>query len=197
MVIYSGASRVGEELRFLVLLACLAVVALGLAACGGSEHPSAFARDVPPDITLLQAIDFDNVKMVQRHMEYGTDPNEVFIPAGYPFAGASALHQAVLKNNAEIVRLLLENGAQIEFRARDEFEATPLMWAAYWGLFDMAKLLLEEGADVNALDSYGNTPLDAASVENPFIGEKGADAFIENREKIRKLLMENGGRTDN
>ena len=38
------------------------------------------------------------------------------------------------------------------------------------------------------LDSYGSTPLDAASVENPFIGKEDADGFIENREKIRKLL---------
>ena len=181
----------------MALLACLALAALGLAACGGSEHPSADEENVPPDITLLQAIDFDNVKMVQRHMEYGTDPNKVFIPEGYPFAGASALHQAILKNNVEIVRLLLENGGHLEIKARDEFKGTPLTWAAYWGLFDMAKMLLEKGADVNPKDAYGNSPLDAASVENPFVGKEDADAFIESREKIRKLLRDNGGTAGN
>ena len=184
-------------MRFLAIFTCLMLVVLGFAACGGSEDPPAEEKNVPPDITLLQAIDFDNVKMVQRHMDYGTDPNEVFIPEGYPFAGASALHQAVLKNNAEIVRLLLGNGADIEMRARDEFKGTPLIWAAYWGLYEMAELLLDEGADVNGSDSYGSTAMDAASVENPFIGKDDADAFIENREEIRKLLRENGGRAGN
>lgn len=178
-------------------MVCLTLAALGLVACGGSEGPSADEKNVPPDITLLQAIDFDNVKMVQRHMEYGTNPNEVFIPEGYPFAGASALHLAVLKDSAEIVRLLLENGANLEIKAKEEFKATPLMWAAYWGLYDMARLLLEEGADVNAPDSYGSTPLDGASVENPFIGKEDAEGFIKNREKIRKLLRENGGNAGN
>lgn len=63
-------------------------------------------------------------------MEYGTYPNRVFIPKGYPFAGASAVHQAALENNAEVVRLLLKNGANIEIISKDEFQGTPLMWAA-------------------------------------------------------------------
>ena len=182
-------------MRLLALLACLALAVLVLAACGDPEGPIADEKKAPPDITLLQAIEFENITMVQRHVEYGTDPNEVFIPEGFPFAGASALHHAVLKNNAEVVRLLLDNGADIEIKAKDQFEGTPLIWAAYWGLYDMAKLLLEEGADVNGSDSYGGTPLDAASVENPFIGKEDADGFIENRGKVRELLRENGGRT--
>lgn len=182
------------ELRIFALLACLTLGMLVVWACGGSDAPAPVEVKVQPDITLLQAIEFENVEMVRRHMEYGTDPDEVYIPAGFPFAGASSLHHAVLKRNREIVRLLLANGADIEIKAKDEFEGTPLMWAAFWGLYEMAKLLLEEGADVNAPDVNGATPLVGASVQNPFIGKEDAEGFIENRAKIRELLRERGGR---
>ena len=105
-------------------------------------------------------------------MAYGTDPNDVFIPPDIPFEGASALHLAVLKSNAPIVQVLLDNGADIEIKAKDVFEATPLIWAAYWGIPEMVRVLLEAGANINAEDANGFTPLDAASVENPFIARR-------------------------
>ena len=185
-----------EDLRVLMLMTCLTLAMVMITACGddGKSDSATIVEDrVQPDIPLLTAVDYGLSEMVLVHMEYGTDPNEAFIPEGLPFAGASALHLAVLKNNEEVARLLLENGADIEIKARDEFEATPLIWAAYWGLYDMAKLLLEEGANVNATDSYGSTPLVGASVENPFIDKDDVKGFIENREKIRALLKENGG----
>ena len=182
-------------MRIVAIFACLAFAALGMAGCGGSDAPSPAEEKVQPDITLLQAIEFENVQILQQHMDYGTDPNAVYIPEGFPFAGASALHLAVLKDNGEIVKLLLENGADIEIKAKDQFQSTPLTWAAFWGLYEMAKLLLEEGADVNALDVDGNTPLVGASVQNPFVGKEEVEAFIENRAKIRELLKEHGGRT--
>ena len=182
-------------MRILALLACLALAVSALVACGGSGETPTEEEKIPPDITLLQSIEFENVEMVRRHIEYGTDPNKVYIPEGFPFAGASALHLAVLKDNGEVVRLLLHNGADIEIKAKDAFGGTPLMWAAFWGLYDMAKVLLEEGADVNGPDVNGATPLDGASAENPFIGKEDVDGFIENRGRVRELLRENGGRT--
>ena len=73
---------------------------------------------------LLDAIDQDNADVVREHMEFGTDPNETFIPPGIPFAGASALHLAVLKDNREIAQVLLDNGADIDIRARDRVQGT-------------------------------------------------------------------------
>ena len=143
----------------------------GLGACGVPAIPAPTEEKVQPDITLLQAIEFENVEIVRQHLDYGTDPNVVYIPEGFPFAGASALHLAVLKDNGEIVKLLLDNGAKIEIKAKDEFQSTPLTWAAFWGLYDMAKLLLEEGADVNAPDVSGGTPLVGARCAEPICGE--------------------------
>lgn len=180
------------KLRTVAILACLTFAVLGLAGCGGSDAPAPTEEKVQPDITLLQAIEFENVQIIKQHMDYGTDPNMVYIPDGFPFAGASALHLAVLKDNGEIVKLLLDNGADIEIKARDEFKSPPLTWAAFWGLYDMVKLLLEEGADVNSPDVNGSTPLVGASVQNPFVGKDDVEAFIENRAKIRELLKEHG-----
>ena len=146
----------------------------------------------PPALPLLDAIDQDNADVVRDHMESGTDPNKTFIPPGIAFAGASALHVAVLKDNREIVQLLLDNGADIDIRALDDSEGSPLEWAAYFGLKDMAVFLVESGADINARNAYGTTPLDAAYANNPFIPEKDRKQFNENRSLIIAYLSERG-----
>ena len=186
-------------MRITVVLAVLAL-ALLVGACGGepkdeSSSPQTQKAGVSPDIPLLTAINYDLVEVVEQHMTYGTDPNDVFIPREIPFEGASALHLAVLKSNAPIVQVLLDNGADIEIKAKDVFEATPLIWAAYWGIPEMVRVLLEGGANINAEDANGFTPLDAASVENPFIAQEDVETFISGRAEIRELLKEYGGRT--
>ena len=188
-------------MKITVVLAVLVLaLVLVIGACGGESkvEPPALATQkvgVSPDIPLLTAIDYDLVDVVEQHMAYGTDPNDVFIPPKIPFEGASALHLAVLKSNAPIVEVLLDNGANIEIKARDAFKATPLIWAAYWGIPEMVRLLLEAGANVNAEDTNGFTPLDAAGVENPFIAKEDAETFIRSRAEIRELLKEHGGRS--
>ena len=41
---------------------------------------------------------------------------------------------------------------------------TPLHWAANRGRIDVARLLVENGADINKADESGKTPLDLASM---------------------------------
>ena len=75
--------------------------------------------------------------------------------------GAYPLHLAVVKGNKEIVQILLDNGAQIDLKAKNKDEATPLAWAAFFGQKDMVSLLIESGAPINVLDANHSTPLDA------------------------------------
>ena len=63
------------------------------------------------------------------------------------FAGdyqKTALHWAAEKNHAEVARLLLDAGADIE--ATTSWDATPLEWAATMGSSSVADLLLARGA---------------------------------------------------
>ena len=90
------------------VIGLVAAMLLAAVACGPK----------PPGTPLLDAIDQENAEVVREHMEFGTDPNETFIPPGIPFEGASALHVAVLKENREIAQLLLDNGADIDIRAK-------------------------------------------------------------------------------
>ena len=148
-----------------------------------------------PPISLLDAIDQDEAEAVREHMESGADPDETFVPQGIPFAGASALHVAVLKNNREIVQILLDSGADIDIRARDQFGGSPLEWAVFFGIKDMSVFLVESGADVNAKNNVGTTPIDAAGSDNPFVEEKDLAEFKENRAFLKDYISERGAKS--
>jgi len=55
---------------------------------------------------------------------------------------------AISKGHTEIVKLLLEYGADADYRT-SEYDDTPLMLAARKGYTEIIKLLLEYGADIN------------------------------------------------
>ena len=147
-------------------------------ACGERE----------PSSTLLDAIDQKNAVLVQQHIDFGTNINLSFIPSGIPFEGASALHLAVIKNNIEILNLLLINGAATEVKSRDAFGGTPLHWAAYWGLKDETLALVEAGANIQATDRLGSTPRDLAGSFNPFVPTRDLNTFTKDRAWIKHFL---------
>ena len=154
-------------------------------------HPSCRGEDALPfpDIPILDAVTQGNVMAVQGHIDAGTDLNVVFVPRapGVPAYGGSPLHLAVLFEYENIASLLLNNGADINIRAKDEPGGTPLNWAVWVGNSQMVKFLVEAGADVNAPDKNGYTPLDSV-IGSQFI--KKAD-----RKQIAAILRENGGKT--
>ena len=54
---------------------------------------------------------------------------------------------------------LLRRGADIDSRDDDDYGSTPLHWACLKGHREIALLLLERGADIEAGDEDGRTPL--------------------------------------
>jgi ankyrin repeat protein len=73
--------------------------------------------------------------------------------------GETPLHYAAAKGYGEIVRLLLEAGANVNGSEREE---TPLHIAAEYGAIDAARVLVAAGANLNPINENGFTPLQLA-----------------------------------
>lgn len=75
----------------------------------------------------------------------------------------TALYRAVIVENFELVKILVEAGADVNKKMAKESQGTPLMEAAYRGNLELVKYLVSKGADVNAKNYQGYTVLDVGS----------------------------------
>ncbi len=120
----------------------------------------------------------------------------------------SPLFAAVQTENTHIAKILIENGANMHVRGN--IGRSLLHIAVNKGKCEMVELLLEKGADVNACDSYGSTPIASALTTSPKIvnilqkaGAKGVErvatdeadeilgAIVDgNIEKVRELVSD-------
>lgn len=103
--------------------------------------------------------DDDIVNLILRHSSVDVDARDQ--------SGYMALHLTAVYSSASVARALIREGAT-DVNAVNERGSTPLHFAAAAGDAAIVSLLLDAGADVNVVDSLGNTPLiDAASVSQP------------------------------
>jgi ankyrin repeat protein len=99
---------------------------------------------------------------VQLFLEHGADPC-IKTPAGF-----NALRAATMQGNLAAVTVLLDYGMDITVtvRGKNQDGITLLMLAAQEGHIDVVRLLLQRGADVNALDSGGRNVLLGAALSH-------------------------------
>ena len=89
--------------------------------------------------------------------------------------GWTALHLAAFFGQIEAARMLVERGAPIDARSQNASANTPLHSAAAGRHFMVCDLLIGNGADVNAKQEHGFTPLMAAAQH----GDRGlAELFL-------------------
>jgi ankyrin repeat protein len=139
---------------------------------GANPNAKGHYGDTPLHTAVISDRSPDGV-VILRLLRMGADVNA---PNDY---GDTPLHRAAYHGFTDKVRFFLENKADVSRRAqRGE---TPLLYAARpEGHPDTVLALLDGGADVNAVDNFGITPLHgAAMIGNVEVArvliDKGAD----------------------
>lgn len=109
---------------------------------------------------------------IVERLKGGLDVNTVDI------GGRTLLMEAVIKNDCDLVRILLDWNADVT--VCDNRNWTALHFAVQAEDEESIKLLLKYGAEIDAQDDYGNTPLTRA-----ILGFRGTGEVV-------KLLVANG-----
>ncbi len=150
----------------------------------GSENGVKYNAGKYEIIIAADKGEFDLVKfLLYAHPEYAnvTDGN-----------GFSALFFAAQKGNSEIVKLLLDNKAEVN--SAGNLMETPLTAACATGNSKMVKMLCAKKADVNFRNSQGQTPLIIAVMGKFFdvakiLVESSANLEIKDKYGFTPLLM--------
>ena len=80
--------------------------------------------------------------------------------------GFYPIHTAVHKNYTDIVKMLINNGADVNCKVENNYGATPLHIAIKKGSCSMVTLLVDNGANVTLTNTEGKTPLEWATMKD-------------------------------
>ncbi|XP_033751066.1 putative ankyrin repeat protein RF_0381 [Pecten maximus] len=128
------------------------------------------------DTLLFDAIFSGDKVKVMELVGFGLDKNSVLhCPARWE--GATVLGAAACLGHIEIAQYLLEEGAPVNFTDPCTGRSA-LHWAIIGDQYQMAKLLIKNGADTNIVDKESITPLLRATIGRNY--------------DLTKLLLKNG-----
>ena len=156
--------------------------------------------------TILYAVKADSLEAAKFLIEEGAQAQYID-----GLTSESLLHIAVKNRDKEMVKLLIDNGAYINYRKQCNGEQTPIDYAIETGDLEMVKLLIEKGADINIKTRCCKTLLHTAVEENQkelveFLILKGFDVnardccynksplSLAKTEDMRQLLQKHGAK---
>ncbi|KAH8987324.1 ankyrin repeat-containing domain protein [Lactarius akahatsu] len=140
------------------------------------------ARDEDHDTALHLAAYWGRPEFAQVLLECGTSPNTKNKWGETPLHVLSRGEYKSQEHGVSIARLLLEHGTDVH--TRDEDHGTTLHSAAFGGRLGLAQVLLQCGANPNAKNKWGETPLHLLSRGKYYPQEHGVG--------IARLLLERG-----
>ena len=154
-----------------------AVLALGSAGCSAREGGTPpEAKDPRMARRLSLAVQHGSTEGVKKLLAAGAEVNATS-------GGTTPLASAIFACRLDMVRLLVEHGAEVN--TRDRHGVTPLHLAAREGLLRTAQYLLDRGANVKARDNDGRSPLHDAVCMNDDLGvlliDAGADVSAKDK----------------
>jgi ankyrin repeat protein len=144
-------------------------------------------------LALFQAVQNNSLPEIKQILDR-LPPNQVSIIVNSRTnpessgQGETPLHIAVKNGNREIVKFLLDNGADVN--AGDKYEATPLHFACRNGDGYIARMLVEFGGDLTIKAIDGRTPLDACKTNELRIDL--IKDYIEKLARDKKLNLPKG-----
>ena len=129
---------------------------------------------------LMEAVRSNKTEIVKLLIKSGIDLNAI-----------DNQRKTVLYSvkTAEMAKLLLDSGANINFT---NAYGGPLNSLVHYNNVEVARVFIEHGAPINAIDKYGSTPLNQAASEGKlaiarFLVEHGADIDIKDDEGTSAL----------
>ena len=128
-----------------------------------AKSPAALkAQASPLHKDIIRAVKKGDVATVQRVLKQDATALDA-----RDSDGSTPLHCAAWKGHAEVVKTLLDAGADVNARNQnDHWGDTPLHAAAHGNQRAVAEILIARGANVRAKNPAGRTPLDETKVHN-------------------------------
>ena len=118
-----------------------------------------------PEVDIHTAVMTGNMEAIKQHIAAGSNLNEKD-----PIGGSSPLISACLFGKTVIAKMLIEAGADLNFRNNDG--STALHTASFFCRPEIVKILLDKGADKTIKNKYGLTAYE--SVAGPFADVKNS-----------------------
>ena len=131
-----------------------------------------FSFASPNSEELIEAIESENISMVESLVRYGVDPNE-----GVAMYNTTPLMYAVEVGSVKVVHKLLEHGSDVD--AVDHFGNTPLIQSINANQNDIASLLIINSRNINTKTGQGTTALHVAAKQG-------------NEDLFKKILQKGG-----